>query len=129
MSREIIPHRAKARRKFALASSPSRALRVRRGVVAYDGLARGASVFNRRSVICCLPGLSDSFMLPIKGRPQACWRRCQAFLYLLLGMRSSERPGAVKGALKGAAKQSLDGEDRSEMIEKEGKEGRTRFGL
>jgi hypothetical protein len=44
-------------------------------------------------------------------------------------MRSSERPGAVKGALKGAAKQSLDGEDRSEMIEKEGKEGRTRFGL
>jgi hypothetical protein len=37
----------------------------------------------------------------------------------------SERPGAVKGApLLGAAKRTLDGEDRSEMIAEEGKAGR-----
>ena len=36
-----------------------------------------------------------------------------------------ERPGAVKGApLLGAAKRTLDGEDRSEMIAEEGKAGR-----
>src|ERR1022692_1165536 len=36
-----------------------------------------------------------------------------------------ERPGAVKGApLLGAAKRTLDGEDRSEMITEEGKAGR-----
>src|ERR1035437_9060897 len=35
-----------------------------------------------------------------------------------------ERPGAVKGApLLGAAKRTLDGEDRSEMIAEEGKAG------
>ena len=34
----------------------------------------------------------------------------------------SERPGAVKGApLLGAAKRTLDGEDRSEIIKSEGK--------
>ena len=52
--------------------------------------------------------------------PQAFWnepfsppRRC-----------SSERPGAVKGApLLGAAKRTLDGEDRSRMIAEEGKAG------
>ena len=32
-----------------------------------------------------------------------------------------------QGRAEGAAKQPLDGEDRSEMIDKEGKEGRTRF--
>ena len=38
----------------------------------------------------------------------------------------SERPGAVKGApLLGAAKRTLDGEDRSEMIDREGKAERT----
>src|SRR5665811_1543488 len=36
-----------------------------------------------------------------------------------------ERPGTVKGApLLGAAKRTLDGEDRSEMIAEEGKAGR-----
>jgi len=42
-------------------------------------------------------------------------------------LRSScpKRPGAVKGApLLGAAKRTLDGEDRSEMISEEGKAGR-----
>ena len=42
-------------------------------------------------------------------------------------LRSScpKRPGAVKGApLLGAAKRTLDGEDRSEMIAEEGKAGR-----
>lgn len=39
--------------------------------------------------------------------------------------RCSERPEAVKGApLLGAAKRTLDGEDRSEMIAEEGKAGR-----
>src|SRR5665647_2722571 len=39
--------------------------------------------------------------------------------------RCPERPGAVKGApLLGAAKRTLDGEDRSEMIDEEGKAGR-----
>jgi len=40
----------------------------------------------------------------------------------LEGMRSSERPGAVKGAPLGAAKRTLDGEDRSETIAEEGKQ-------
>lgn len=35
------------------------------------------------------------------------------------------RPGAVKGAPIGAAKRNLDGEDRCERIDEEGKEGRT----
>ena len=40
-------------------------------------------------------------------------------------MRCLERPGAVKGApLLGAAKRTLDGEDRSEKIAEEGKAGR-----
>jgi hypothetical protein len=34
----------------------------------------------------------------------------------------SERPGAVKGAPVGAAWRTLDGEDRSERIEEEGKQ-------
>jgi hypothetical protein len=39
------------------------------------------------------------------------------------GVRS-ERPGAVKGApVLGAAKRTLDGEDRSERIRKQGKAG------
>ena len=43
----------------------------------------------------------------------------------LLRVCCSERPGAVKGApLLGAAKRTLDGEDRSEMIAEEGKAGR-----
>jgi hypothetical protein len=33
-----------------------------------------------------------------------------------------ERPGAVQGAPEGAALRTLDGEDRSEQIEKEGKQ-------
>ena len=48
------------------------------------------------------------------------------FPFPLDGMLSLERPGAVKGApLLGAAKRTLDGEDRSEMITEEGKAGRT----
>src|SRR5260370_21759749 len=43
----------------------------------------------------------------------------------LLRVCGPERPGAVKGALLlGAAKRTLDGEDRSEMIAEEGKAGR-----
>jgi hypothetical protein len=42
--------------------------------------------------------------------------------FLLLRSGCPERPGAVKGApLLGAAKRTLDGEDRSEMIAEEGK--------
>jgi hypothetical protein len=37
-------------------------------------------------------------------------------------MCCSERPGAVKGAPIGAAIRNLDGEDRSERIEEEGKQ-------
>ena len=37
-------------------------------------------------------------------------------------MGCSERPGAVKGAPKGAALRTLEGEDRSERIEEEGKQ-------
>jgi hypothetical protein len=41
-----------------------------------------------------------------------------------------ERPGAVKGApLFGAAKRTLDGEDRSKIIELEGKDRRNVAGL
>ena len=41
-----------------------------------------------------------------------------------------ERPGAVKGApLFGAAKRTLDGEDRSKIIELEGKDRRKAAGL
>jgi hypothetical protein len=39
----------------------------------------------------------------------------------LVRMCSSERPGAVKGAPTGAAKRTLDGEDRSATIGQEGK--------
>ena len=40
------------------------------------------------------------------------------------GRAFSERPGAVKGApLLGAAKRTLDGEDRSKMIEKRERRG------
>jgi hypothetical protein len=43
-------------------------------------------------------------------------------LSLLLGGVVAERPGGVKGApLFGAAQRTLDGEDRSEMIEEVGK--------
>jgi hypothetical protein len=43
---------------------------------------------------------------------------------LLIGGLAAERPEAVKGApLLGAAKRTLDGEDRSEMIAEEGKAG------
>ena len=47
----------------------------------------------------------------------------------LVRMCSSERPGAVKGAPAGAAKRTLDGEDRSATIRQEEKEigGRRRF--
>ena len=45
---------------------------------------------------------------------------CLAFP--LSGMCCSERPGAVKGAPLGAAERTLDGEDRSERIHKEGKQ-------
>src|SRR5580658_3082940 len=42
---------------------------------------------------------------------------------LVLGGLVLERPGAVKGApLFGAAKRTLDGEDRSKRIESEGKD-------
>jgi hypothetical protein len=54
------------------------------------------------------------------------WRRtgpCPlCALSLLIGVLCLERPVAVKGApLLGAAKRTLDGEDRSERIESEGK--------
>jgi integrase/recombinase XerD len=54
------------------------------------------------------------------------WRRTGPMAALcpfpLDGMLCLERPGAVKGApLLGAAKRTLDGEDRSERIESEGK--------
>jgi hypothetical protein len=39
-----------------------------------------------------------------------------------MGTRSSERPGTVKGAPPGAAKRTLDREDRSEIIAEEGKQ-------
>ncbi len=87
----------------------------------------GASVFNPGWVICSLVPFERQFHGADQREAIACCRCFQAFLYLLLGMRSSERPGAVKGALKGAAQQPLDGEDRSEMIKEEGKEGRTKF--
>jgi hypothetical protein len=45
----------------------------------------------------------------------------QTLLSLLLGMRYSERPGAVKGAPIGAAQRTLDGEDRSETNRGRGK--------
>ena len=60
------------------------------------------------------------------------WRRsgslhCRPFgmsLSLLSRKVLSERPGAVKGApLLGAAQRTLDGEDRSETVYEEGKEG------
>lgn len=49
-----------------------------------------------------------------------------SLLSLLGGMCSSERPAAVQGAPRGAAKQTLDGEDRSAIIAEEGKQ-RARF--
>jgi hypothetical protein len=39
-------------------------------------------------------------------------------------MVCSERPGAVKGAPSGAAQRTLDGEDRSETVGRQGKQGR-----
>src|SRR5205085_3140651 len=44
---------------------------------------------------------------------------CLAFP--LNGKGCAERPGAVQGAPLGAAQRTLDGEDRSEMMEPEGK--------
>jgi hypothetical protein len=35
----------------------------------------------------------------------------------------SERPGAVKGVPSGAAQRTLDGEDRSETVGEQGKQG------
>jgi hypothetical protein len=58
---------------------------------------------------------------PTIGRPRGLLV-CTLCLSLLVGMRSSERPGAVKGAPLGAAKRTLDGEDRSETIAEEGKQ-------
>jgi len=57
-------------------------------------------------------------------------RRCQSESFhtrpFPLGRRRcSERPGAVKGAPIGAAKRTLDGEDRSEIIRRRGKGQRT----
>ena len=39
----------------------------------------------------------------------------------MVGNGSAERPGAVKGAPEGAAQRTLEGEDRSERIDQEGK--------
>ena len=58
-------------------------------------------------------------------RPSGGGRRPAGFNYLLsllVGKCCLERPGAVKGAPIGAAKRTLDGEDRSETIEEEGKQ-------
>jgi len=43
------------------------------------------------------------------------------WLSLVMGMSSAERTGAVKGAPPGAAKRTLDGEDRSGIMAEEGK--------
>src|SRR5260370_11386661 len=54
------------------------------------------------------------------------WGAVRSEPFPLLRSCCPERPGAVKGApLLGAAKRTLDGEDRSEMIAEEGKAGRT----
>ena len=61
---------------------------------------------------------------PLRGRPLGGGRRLLVsalWLSLLMGMSSPERPGGVKGAPLGAAKRTLDGEDRSEIIAEEGK--------
>jgi len=48
----------------------------------------------------------------------------KALLFSLKGKRcSSERPGAVQGALIGATQRTLDGEDRSGTMGEEKKEG------
>src|ERR1022692_1064331 len=57
------------------------------------------------------------------------WRPARAAVrsepFPLIRRRCPEWSGAVKGApLLGAAKRTLDGEDRSEMIAEEGKAGR-----
>jgi hypothetical protein len=45
-------------------------------------------------------------------------------LFLFPGGRAQNGPGAVKGApLLSAARRTLDGEDRSEIIEGQGKDG------
>jgi hypothetical protein len=50
------------------------------------------------------------------------WPMSAEHLSLLMECLALERPGAVKGApLLGAATRTLDGEDRSERIESEGK--------
>jgi hypothetical protein len=52
-------------------------------------------------------------------------RAVQSEPFPLIKKGCSERPGAVKGApLLGAAQRTLDGEDRSERIDEEGKAGR-----
>src|SRR5215471_16726281 len=59
---------------------------------------------------------------PLRGRPSGGGRRLLVsalWLSLLMGMSSPERPGGVKGAPLGAAKRTLDGEDRSEIIAEE----------
>jgi hypothetical protein len=76
----------------------------------------------------CDPGRTFLISAPRCSRVRADHREAEAApgLYALpfpLGRKcSSERPGAVKGAPLGAAKRTLDGEDRSETIAEEGKQ-------
>jgi len=76
----------------------------------------------------CDPGRIFLISAPRCSRVRADHREAEAAAGLyslpfpLEGMRSSERPGAVKGAPLGAAKRTLDGEDRSETIAEEGKQ-------
>jgi hypothetical protein len=76
----------------------------------------------------CDPGRTFLISAPRCSRVRADHREAEAAagLYSLpfpLGRKgSSERPGAVKVAPLGAAKRTLDGEDRSETIAEEGKQ-------
>src|SRR5690242_13881952 len=92
MSREIFPRRAGGRRGFA-DIQPLRSWR--RSVFPFPELPGRLSP----------PGRSVS-LLPVP----------------LVRMRSSERPGAVRATPTGAAKRTLDGEDRSATIAQEEEE-------
>ena len=55
------------------------------------------------------------------GRPRVTSISFQSLAFPLVQEVFSERPGAVKGALSGAAEPTLDGEDRSKRMEARGK--------
>jgi hypothetical protein len=75
----------------------------------YSLRAAGLSVAARKGTILAA--------MAVSGPPPLNWS-----LSVLTGRAFLERPGAVKGApLLGAAKRTLDGEDRSGIIKEEGK--------